>query len=623
MKNLGKKLKKTNKALRCIFFIILFIFAVSGSFMIQGLLRLTGIENLIRTIVITALAVILILYLVGGLVLLILKKHAFLITFMVFIFILSCINFTGFYLVNKGFSFLNRLNISMVKYTTNLVTLADTEKDNVVKVGMIDTDTDIEGYVLPKEYLDKNNLTYEIVEYEDYYFLLADLYNKQVDAIFISGNYADIYSNTEEYANIDDETKVIATYTKEMEKEDLNEATNKSVTEPISLLLIGIDSKYDGLEGHSAFNGDTLMIVTFNPKTLTATMFSIPRDTFVPITCLNNRKYKINAAAAYGTNCMLNTIEQFIGINIDYTVKINFKGVVSLVDVLGGIEVDVPVPDYPKSYCTDNSDRKKSGTVCLTPGKQTLDGEHALALARNRKAFALVDFKRVQNQQLVVEAIAKKLKTLRNVNDFMKVLDTVSKNIDTNMSTKEMLNFYNVGKTILEKSNFNEDEFFNIQKTYLSGYGLTIAGHGYTYQHYEESLKAITDAMQINLELKKPEIIKTFSFSANTQYEITTIGKNMTGTQSEETLPNFVGQSYQHLLNWNSSRNLTINKIDKESNTCIQNEILQQSLRKGYLVSNIRSLTVTVCKNITGGGGSTTTTTTTTHPAELPTEITP
>ena len=75
-------------------------------------------------------------------------------------------------------------------------------------------------------------------------------------------------------------------------------------------------------------------------------MFSIPRDLYVPIACNNNRYAKINSSAAYGSSCVINTVQQLTDVNIDYYVKINFTGVVKLIDAIGGITVDVEPPNY-------------------------------------------------------------------------------------------------------------------------------------------------------------------------------------------------------------------------------------------------------------------------------------
>ena len=190
------------------------------------------------------------------------------------------------------------------------------------------------------------------------------------------------------------------------------EVSTKKVTEPFTMLLLGVDSPTEDISKASGL-GDSIMLVTFNPKTLTATMFSIPRDTFVPITCYRNAKSKITHAAAGGDSCMISTVENFTGIDVDYYAKINFKGLVKIVDALGGIEVDVPY-----SFCEQNSNRSfAAGDIqYVNAGHQTLNGEQALALSRNRKEVPECgkqwnkgtrnDFVRGQNQQLVIKVIA-------------------------------------------------------------------------------------------------------------------------------------------------------------------------------------------------------------------------
>lgn len=88
------------------------------------------------------------------------------------------------------------------------------------------------------------------------------------------------------------------------------------------------------MDSSSSSNSDTLIVVTFNPDTLTATMLSIPRDSYVPISCNGNAKSKITHAGWQGVSCVENTIENFLDIDIDYYVKLNFKGLVGLVDAL-------------------------------------------------------------------------------------------------------------------------------------------------------------------------------------------------------------------------------------------------------------------------------------------------
>ena len=609
IKNLFKKLKKTNKIYRISFYILFILYLVSIILFSYSLILLGNIETLFRTILIIFLYLNVILFLFIGLVLLILKKHVFLTILLVSITIFTGVNSFGYYYINKTYKIVDNISKDKIIYTSNLISL---NKDIVIKtIGLINNEEDIEGYILPQEYIANKGMKVKIKEYDTYEKLLDALYNKEVDAIFIDGNYVLKYNNIDKFTNIANETFIIDSYSKQMKNQDTVASTNKSVTEPFTVLLLGVDSEYDGLSNNAAFNGDSIMLLTFNPKTLSATIFSIPRDTYVPIACNNNKSNKINSAAGYGTKCMIDTIQNLIDINIDYYVKINFKGVVSLVDALGGITLNVDKPDFRKNgyidcgdkICEQDSNRSfGKNLVYITPGpNQTLNGEQALAYSRNRHQFASSDFKRIEHQQAVVTAIANKTKTIRSIDTFYKLLNAVSNNIDTNMSTKEILNFYNVGKNILLNNNFDDNNFINIQKTYLNGYDLTIYQNGYnmyTFQYYEDSLKEIVKAMKENLELQETELIKTFSFSANKEFTIPVIGKNVTSGARNETLPNFIGSSIEYVKEWASSRKITITEEEYTSNDCENNKITNQDIRSGTLTNNIDNLKVTVCKNI-------------------------
>ena len=603
--NLFKKLKKTTPGFHFLYIIVLVLFVMSSILLSYSLILLNGIETTVRTLLIIIMITYLFIYFFIGSALLITKKHKILVGISILTLIFTAINAFGYYYIEKTYTVVDNISKEEVIYTSSLLSL---DKDKEIKnIGILKDENSIEGFILPQEYIAKNSKKWKITNYENNDSLIKALLEKEVDAIFITSNYKLLYSTT--YPELENAIE-IDSISKKMNNNDTVASTGKDITEPFTILLLGVDSEYDGLANNAAFNGDSIMLISFNPKTLSATVFSIPRDTYVPIACNNNKKHKINSAAAYGTKCMIDTIQNLTDITIDYFVKINFKGVVNLVDALDGIDAFIDEPDFKKNgnidckgmVCEQNSSRQfGEHTVYIKPGNQHLNGEQALAYARNRHQWALSDFKRVEHQQAIVTAIANKAKTIRNINTFYKVLNAVSNNMDTNMETNQMLNFYNVGKNILLKSKFSEGEFINIQKTFLSGYDQTIyQGYDmYTYQYYEESLNEIVDAMKINLGLKKPEIIKTFSFSVNEEYTVPVVGRKYTGVRKDETLPNFVNQKIGYVEEWVSSRNINLIKNITESNACIHNSILSQDIHSGVLVSNINNLTVNVCQNIT------------------------
>ena len=321
-------------------------------------------------------------------------------------------------------------------------------------------------------------------------------------------------------------------------------STGKSITEPFTILLMGIDSTDEVLTKNAIANGDTLILITFNPKTLNATMLSIPRDSYVPIACWSGKpENKITHAAAYGNDCMINTIEDYFDVNIDYYAKINFKGLVKLVDAVGGVEVDVP-----KELCTDDSSR--GDQICIHEGHQTLNGEQALVFARNRKQLADGDFGRAKHQQEIIMALVNKMKDINDLKTFMSILDTVSNSLDTNLTTKQILSFYDVGKDIIKKSlSSNEADLVNIQQLFLQGSGQMIYDERarmvlWDYVPNTSSKKDIIQAMKVNLELEEHEDIKEFHFSINEPYEKKVIGEGpYSNTGTYRLLPNFTGDT--------------------------------------------------------------------------------
>lgn len=604
--NLFKKLKKVKLIYKIIFIFTFLFYLASLTVLTYGFTLLTGIETFIRIGFIILAIIYLLVFLISSLASLISQKNIKQMIFNIITLLIAALNIFGYYYINKTYKIVDNTSKEKIIYTTNLLSLS--KENEITKVGILNNKDNVEYYTLPEEYIATNNKKYQISYYDEEIELLDALYQKEVDAIFVPSNYDFVLNDYEGYENIKEETVIIDTYSKELKNQDTVSSTHKSLTEPITVLLLGVDSRYDGLQNNAAFNGDSIMLVTFNPKTLSATMFSIPRDTYVPIAC-TNKSYKINSAAGHGTKCMIDTIQNLTGIDIDYYVKINFKGVVALVEALDGITLDIEEPDFKKNgkhdckgiICEQDSDRDwDKYTIYIKPGENvTLNGEQALAYARNRHQWALSDFKRIEHQQAVVTAIANKAKSIRSLDKFYEVFNAVSNNIDTNMSPKEILSFYNVAKDILLNGNIKESEFLSIQKTYLTGYGLSVyngRAAAYTYQYYEESLNEIINAMKENLGLIKPTPIKTFNFSVNDEYKVPTIGKTYSAIKRNESLPNFVGENINYVEDWLEQRNISLTKTYTDSSECQNDEVLSQNVHAKTLVSGISSLTVEICK---------------------------
>lgn len=611
MNKFFRKLKKSNRVLRYIYYIVSIVYIVTLFFFIKSLLSLSGIETVLRIVFIVFFILYIVLYCFWNLLNLLRRKYKTLIITSIVSVIFIIIFCVGSYYINMVYSNIDNITEDdRLMYTSYLIALKDTEFDNDSSVGMLDSENEIEWNVLARKLYSEEKLANSITDYTDYNEMIRDLYNGDIDAIFVPGNYVTLFSNEEQYQNISSETKVLYEYSEEMANQDLVLSSDKTFDEPLTFLLMGVDSEKAGLNANAAFNGDTLMLITFNPTTLTATMVSIPRDTYVPIACNNNRYAKINSSAAYGTSCVIDTVSNFLDVEIDYYVKINFKGVVELVDAIGGVEVDVEAPTYNSDkydgmMCEQNSDRHfGSSLVCIEPGLQTLNGEQALAYARNRHMYIGGDLDRIRHQQQVVEAIASKALQFSSITDLQNILNAISSNIATNMDTNTILSGYNVVKNMVSNVIGGED-LLNINKAYLETYSLPVyvPSMGYTTSaqgYYVDSLEDIRHALKVSLELEEDEAIKTFSFSVNEPYEITSPGSGLRQEKSSSTLPNFIGSTVSVAEEFCNEHGIDfhIEYVDPDSEHYNPNVAVgligDQSEFIGVLLSTVDELTVYV-----------------------------
>lgn len=154
-------------------------------------------------------------------------------------------------------------------------------------------------------------------------------------------------------------------------------------TKPVNILVVGTDER-----GNEKSRTDTIMVYHLDPITKEVRLLSIPRDTYVNIP--GRGMDKINHAHAFGEiELTMQTVEEFLGIQIDHYVRVNFEGFKGLVELIGGVTIDV--------------EKNIKGTD-IKPGLQTLNAEQALAYVRDRKD-PMGDIARVKRQQKFIRAL--------------------------------------------------------------------------------------------------------------------------------------------------------------------------------------------------------------------------
>lgn len=179
----------------------------------------------------------------------------------------------------------------------------------------------------------------------------------------------------------------------------------------VSVLIMGLDYR-DWLAGEGAPRSDTMILLTLDPLARTAGILSIPRDLWVNIPGFQygriNTAYSLGEAYKYpnggGPGLAMATVEELLGVPIDYYALIDFNAFVRFIDEIGGIKVNIQEPIVVDPL-GDNNTKK------LKPGVQVLPGDLALAYARTRKTEG-GDFDRAQRQQQVIMAIRDRILSL-------------------------------------------------------------------------------------------------------------------------------------------------------------------------------------------------------------------
>ncbi len=217
--------------------------------------------------------------------------------------------------------------------------------------------------------------------------------------------------------------------------------------EPINILLMGTDARPDELGPPLT---DTLILLSLDPNSMTAGILSLPRDLWVPLPGMDlttkvNIAYRIGETSKYpggGPQLVKDTISSVIGQPVPYYVQVSFDGFTEVVDLIGGVDVVVPVAIHDEEYPTENYGFE---TFHLDAGAQHMDGETALKYVRTRNVDS--DYGRARRQQQVIRALADKVLRAEMIPTLIakapKLLYTMRSSIDTDMPMAVQLDLAN------------------------------------------------------------------------------------------------------------------------------------------------------------------------------------
>lgn len=301
------------------------------------------------------------------------------------------------------------------------------------------------------EALQKEESTIKTKEATDFSKMADDLYDGKTEALYVNeAHYVMLEANHESFET---DTKVIYTYEIEEKLNDISK--NVNVTNDAFVVYIsGIDT-YGKVSTVS--RSDVNMIVTVNPKTKQILMTSIPRDYYVTL-ANKNAKDKLTHSGLGGIENTVKTVENFMGIDINYYARVNFTSLIKMVDALGGVDVE-------------SIEAFSTGTYSFKKGTNHVNGEQALAFSRERYHVSGGDNGRVANQQRVLTAMIKKMMSPAIITNYSSVLKSIDGSFETNMESGDI--------TSLLQMQINDMASWTIVQKQLIGTGKTMTGGAY------------------------------------------------------------------------------------------------------------------------------------------------
>lgn len=371
-------------------------------------------------------------------------------------------------IINDADLLSNKMAMTVTTYAMQETGIEKPNQLNGKEVGVI-TAADEKGTKGALEQLSSKGVrSADYVEYSNAFVLVDALFNGEVDAIVLPEQFHEDLLNA---ANDINQYNALTTFTNTVDQyiyyepipEEMKnpaDPVDDITKDPFTILISGSDS-YGNLSVTS--RSDVNMLVTVNPKTYQVLIVSLPRDSYIPFSCKKNEYACINIAGMYdklthsglyGVGTTESTIEDFLEVEINYTVRVNFSSLINIVDSINGIDVEVePGLEVETFYA--------NGTEGVKAGWNHLNGERALAFARERHAYLNGDNQRIINQQLVLTALLKKMMSPTMVVNYPKFIKALSTAFFTNMPASQIKEL--IG---LEVANFPS---WNIQMYAVSG----------------------------------------------------------------------------------------------------------------------------------------------------------
>lgn len=347
---------------------------------------------------------------------------------------------------------INALQVSQPtsdKLIIDIIALTDTEYSGVTdflneSVG-VQTTQDQENQEYATSYINlEAKGTMMVTNYEDYETAIRALQSGEIKYLMINESFISLMNETEGFENFSDEIKVVYQVTKNIAFESI-ESDVKVTESSFNVLILG--QNQHGVEVSDSLLVDVVMVATVNPITKEILLTSLPRDSYVDVS-YSSVDDKLTHTGIYGFQTVLKTVENVLDIDIDFYLRINYNSFIKMIDALGGVTVTNDY-EFPGTYPTYK--------YVFKEGEINLNGEMALAYARERKQTECGDMSRNKHQRQVLSAMIDKIASPTMLVKFNDILTSLEGTYLTNITTNEI---YSLMKMQLnDLASWNIDSF--------------------------------------------------------------------------------------------------------------------------------------------------------------------
>ena len=458
-------MKEQNKVLRVIGIVLSILLVVASFYLLYQLIKINVLPTkllfliTIVFVLLDAIFALLLCYYTRAIV----SKIICVVITLVLIFG-SCMG--GYYISKTGSLLTNITNVT--KHAKNTVSVVVKQSSDIknksqlngLSVGTLRT-IGTQGSSKALKELVKDGIVMNQSEYDSLSAMLEAFYNGEVDSVIINESSRSQILDMKSYADFDNNTRVVYQTSYKVENTDKANAVSDITSKPFNVLISGSDTR-GGFDENG--RSDVIMVATVNPKTGTILLTSIPRDYYVTTACdagdgcQQGALDKITHTGIHGTNTTKRTVEQLLGIEINYTFKVGFDTVTDIVDAVGGVDVNVE-PGY------ECSNFLHAPGLSVHAGVNHLNGEQALGYARERYAYSEGDRQRTKNQQQVLMGIVNKVTSPAIVTNYASIMDSMANTFSTTMSNDEI--------TSLIKYQLNKNPKWKIEQSMVDGTGDT------------------------------------------------------------------------------------------------------------------------------------------------------